>query len=374
MSLFSRIIAGVFRPEPEPKDPQRERELVEAIATELSKKELKFSDADIKRIAHTVVDSDRDIDRLAARIIKSRSFWIPFVLGLIVSGVVGFATIWIRISSKVDDQLGQLQTNVQVKLESAYKEVTNNIALKFQEKQFAEIVSSAVSTEATNQFAKQIAPDVQKFADKLTNAFNGLQTIQASLSNSFINLQTNMNTLQLEARTSIAELKDTAEFYMLVMKAHAFERDAFFKLDRFTGRDNLSRKPLADSSVVNIELAVLTQQALLSVGVADPWVGTGLTETTASYQQFTNQYWVRAPIPRCISLIRQFNAQERFSVEDRLSFLIEIIKTTKNLLILQTACQMLESHAHLGKEGRSFILFQEYLDWYDKRIQNKQKE
>src|SRR5579859_4565287 len=105
MSRLVRILSAVFGRASESKVPQQEREQLEALATELSKKELKFSDSDIKRIAHNIIDLDRDADRLAARIIKSRGFWIPLIIGLLVSGILGFFTIWIKISGKVDQQI-----------------------------------------------------------------------------------------------------------------------------------------------------------------------------------------------------------------------------------------------------------------------------
>jgi hypothetical protein len=317
MKLLNRILAGLFGGEPESKNNARlDKEDLEALAAELSKKELTLSDGDIKRIAHNIVDLDRDADRLAARIIKSRSFWLPLVLGLIVIGIGGFATIWFKISSKVDEQIGNLKTSVQAKLESTYEEVAKNIAARFQEKTFSNIVVSVASNEATNLLLTQIYPVLTNFEDTVSNSFVRIEEFNASLRQSQA-AQSNLQAVINEANDAVLRLNQDSDFVIKAILAENDNRAAYEEL----------RRKGNDLSFRHHESAVLVADRVQGSYVNDlrawaliPWSDAASNRFSWTTEQINN-VWNRTGAYQAVDYIRFVWGHTNMTTEQRISFL-----------------------------------------------------
>jgi hypothetical protein len=131
--------------------PRMTDEDIKKLAEEVSKQQLPFADADLKKIAHNILDLDRDADRLAVKVIKSRQFLIACIAIITVIGV-GFGTLSWRIAD-----------NAKSSLQSTYKEVTNNIYTKSQEPTFSNIVVAVANTKGSNILFEQMYPVITNF-------------------------------------------------------------------------------------------------------------------------------------------------------------------------------------------------------------------
>jgi predicted transposase YbfD/YdcC len=235
----------------------------------------KLSDADIKRLAHNVLDSTRDANELATRVLRHPLFIFFTILAFILIFFLGYITLWTKLATTIETKNGeltkQLTTNVQAKLDASYTRLTNDIEEKLQAEKYLSLVREVVTNRANELLLTQIQPTIDKF----TNSFNDLQTtinnLQAredELSNS-INLKittldsslkhseeidTSLQVVMSNASLTLQRLDQDSIFVTTAISADHDDRSAYEQLMQWAHDTNFSHQVSASSIVQSINL------------------------------------------------------------------------------------------------------------------------
>jgi hypothetical protein len=216
-----------------------------------------LSEADLNRIARRVAESfgDRDLDRLAKQVKDSftEKEWEGFTeklaekINIVEHGeaigkrLLGAALVNRKFLLVAAIAIGSVYLLIKewgghVAAETATtlfnQEMTNEINLRFQEPGISNVVVSVASSETTNLMLHQIQPTIAAFED--------------ALNSKLASLQTNLDTIQADAKSNVTALQMAVEFSTLVARAQCDEREALWKLIEIANSTNNPYSKLAD--------------------------------------------------------------------------------------------------------------------------------
>jgi hypothetical protein len=334
----------------------------------------RLSDEQLDEIAKRVAKAfkqDEDSERIANKVVQffGKDQWKPLaeqILRLLHSHdvetiakvLIGMWPFWWRLLVILAIAFALIYEVVGHKVESIAKpmlrdELTKQIRLQFKLPTISNTVATVAGNEASAIIKRQVAPAILNFNSVIQSNAQHVATILS-----------NYESTVREAQTNTAELKRLADYYLLVVQAQGGNKSAFWKLDSIAHDGTNPMWPIASQIANQITLQILLQARDIENGLLalpNPSEGNVKSAETATFEEYVAAFSGPFNVLQRYQLLRQFYSQTRFPLRDRLAFLINVLQTYEELLIVNKACLLIDTEAHID---RNFMGTQEYLDWY----------
>lgn len=160
------------------------------------------------------------------------------------------------------------------------------------------------------------------------------------------------------AEEVVSELKSTADFASLILKAQNDDREAFFQLLALATQDG----PFRSNAKAAVGEIVSELVLAIRIDPTTPWESWGINPTSASIQEFDSAYH-QAPAIFHPAILSAVWAQEELSKRSRLQFLIEAMQTTPSLRTVNRACTILDNEAKLPT--KNVLGYANFLQWWE---------
>lgn len=320
--------------------------------------------------------SDEDTNRVARHLSRSGTFWWRFLgvalpalfvshLTLLKSCVEpgierhvnSYQTNQISyLTEKLEDSLKHVELSISNRmdakvasdLDAAYQDITNRTALRisteFQDFRIRKTISDVASNQAKVMMEQEIAPKVTMFANDLA-------------------------ALRIKAETNYAELKDTSDVAILIVKAMADDRYALDELLRSHGVSPSRFSSLAYNVLYTIS-EKLSYDAHTRNIVLDVWKNTTNSPATASITAYSERYssfvGAHSVLPR-MYLIYELYHSDRLAKRDKIDFLVEVLNKESSLQCVAEACFCMGKESGLGD---NIINLPHMLKWWETNRSN----
>lgn len=166
--------------------------------------------------------------------------------------------------------------------------------------------------------------------------------------------------LQDKANAQLNSLNQLSELYNLVLAVHSDDRGALDRLRgiAFSGNDPQQSRVLQILRDLPKEVEILN---LLEYQV--DWKALGVDPNTATLADFVRAYNNSFPVYQTKIMDAVWQC-DRIPKNDRIDFIVSVVKTTPNIRCLDHACRI------LGPESGNnvnFLFWPQYVDWWNKK-------
>ncbi len=164
----------------------------------------------------------------------------------------------------------------------------------------------------------------------------------------------------------IKQLDSYSEFYRLSVSVRADSRAALDKLKEISQNKYDVRQSLVADTLKDFPKEA-EHINLLEYPI--DWQQIGIDPTKATLEVFQELYNHAAPVYQSKIMQTVWGATQ-IQKKEKIQFLIDIIRTTPSVRCLREACILLNPEAKLG---RNFMLWEEYIKWWDNNKDKYQK-
>jgi len=207
--------------------------------------------------------------------------------------------------------------------------------------------------------ALEKAEQAKSRAQLASNAIERLSQDMNLLYNDAKSRVDRLENITKEANGAIADLKAVTDFTFILEEAKTDSRKALEDLFNIANSNDKRFSQFAEKSLVQIFTSTHVE-GLIMPNVN--WSKYNLEPDKASLEQLATAFYTEVPYTQVRMLYSIWN-QSRFSKYDKISFLINVVRTTQSVKCLHQACKLLEQEA---KTGKNFMAYEEFLQWWDK--------
>jgi len=213
---------------------------------------------------------------------------------------------------------------------------------------------AAIKEQVENQRATIdiVATEAQKAENLSEEASNKVALAEQKLAS--------LNLVLAETSVALTNLNNATEFILLVTKAEAGDRAAYFKLN--SQQSGLKIEKAIVLQILEAISAKVEAETLSKEVTTQPlWDIYGIDPKEATLAEFQKYYSNSANPNGRFSAVRQVFNDNRFSERDRFDFVATVLQNDSDLGILQEACNLVDSKR---KSNAGFNHWDTYLLWY----------
>ncbi len=252
-----------------------------------------------------------DHKRIAREVVKTKRFWfaIAIVFAASIGGVWTYVKRWAlpqlqkqvivfqsNTIQRLNLQVEKVETNVQLRLDLALISLTNRIVSEFSDPRIFATVSNVAVFRAARLMDEQIAPRIAEFTNRLAQV---------------------------------------AELSLAIVNAQTDDRVAFDRLVKLRDTGSAEERATAIRVIDGIVVGLMDAASSRSF-TRDLWDGRN-TNDKATLAQYLQRYLELSPDLR-MYLIHECFAQERFTLYDRIEFLMAVAENDRSLKCANQAC------------------------------------
>jgi hypothetical protein len=296
-------------------------------------------------LADAIYLDKSQLNEIADDIIKSPRVLLTIVLFIVVVGflVNEFA------ESKVSKSIAEMKEKTDAQLAAAYKEITNEIVVGFQQPRIKDVMMQVAASQASNLLVQQISPEIGNFR-------SGTSKTLSQFNDSFL-------TFQKQATNALADLRSTTEFSLLVTRAFSDDYLSFVQLHKIEQDTNSVFKNEASRTHRTLTSRLAMAPANLDNLNLD-WKAIGVDLDKDSLKQLTQQVESedQTTVDNRAILLRLIMQNERFPKFDRINFVISIMTNSPSITLRNEACYLLYKESNINHalpEGISI-----FLEWW----------
>ena len=218
--------------------------------------------------------------------------------------------------------------------------------------------------DARNQLKRldQFSEDAQiKLDDLKSKSENANEQINNLIhfSNQASNLLSNIQEVQKKANKELTDIKSTADFMMLISRAINDDRSAVDEIFKISSDKNHTFHKVAKNAIQEI-LIETNPMITIRIHPKYPWKMDGIDPQKLSYEEYVAIYKRVIPFYKP-GIINEIWSAERFSKYQKLSFLVDVIKSDNSVRAAEYASRLVNMEAHTGK---NFLDRDSFVKWF----------
>jgi hypothetical protein len=229
---------------------------------------------------------------------------------------------------------------------------------------FGELTAVVQQAEGDLEQIQQIRKTVQDQSDQLSlmvreseHARKDLRELE-DLSKSAKAKVDDVARIQEQAQLALDELRAITNFNMLIAAAMSDNRPALDELLKIAREDNNPLSQLA----LRAAMEVASGPTLIDILKPVPkWKDEPFDPETASFDQLRNAYDDFKPILKP-AVLNALWINKHISLFQKLSFLVDVMKTTDSIRVLHMTCILVNKEAALGLNA---LVYDRYLEWWE---------